>query len=433
MPDINFFAKTDYRGQGRVFGIKREDRRLHMYVIGRTGMGKTTLLLNMILNDIYGGEGVCFIDPHGDAVEALLDYIPAGRVEDVIYFNPADIEHPIPMNVLEQVPPERRHLLVSSVLSIFRKLYPDHWQHRQEHILRNCLLALLENGEDNTLMEVHRLLVDWRYRKTIAEGVQDPIVKSFWKVEFPRYLYQYKGEALAPIQNKLGAFLTAPLVRNMVGHKGSGLNFREVMDRGQILLVNLAKGRLGEDIASFLGALIIVKLQLAAMTRIELPEETRRDFFLFVDEFQSFVTSDGLDVVLSEARKYRLCLTLAHQYMGQLDEELRQAIFGNVGTVITFPVGPEDAEILEKEFYPEFSHQDLVNHAKHHIYLRLAIDGKTSRPFSAATLPPFLGLQSQGQKDRIILLSRRRLSAAKVPVRKGSRDGASRQGALFWT
>jgi len=377
-----------------------------MYILGRTGMGKTSLLLNMILNDIYGNEGVCFVDPHGDAVETLLDYIPSFRLGDVIYFNPADTDYPIPLNLLGEVEPGRKHLLVSSLISIFRKLYSEHWQHRQEHILRNSILALLEQGGKKTLVDVYRLLADWRYRKAIVEEVKDPIVKTFWQNEFPKYLYQFKGEALAPIQNKLGAFLTVPLVRNIVGQEESRIDFREVIDKRKILLVNLAKGRLGEDISSFLGSLIITKLYLAALARIEVPESNRRDFYLYVDEFQEFVASETFEGILSEARKYRLCLVLAHQYIGQLDEELRKAIFGNVGTIIAFPVGPENGEFLEKEFQPEFDRQDLIAHDKHHIYLKLAIDGKQSEPFSALTLPPFANYKPQGKGDEIIVLSR---------------------------
>lgn len=377
-----------------------------MYILGRTGMGKTTLLLNMILNDIYGNEGVCFIDPHGDAVETLLDYIPSFRLKDVIYFNPADVDYPIPLNVLSESEPQRKHLLVSSLISIFRKLYAEYWQHRQEHILRNSILALLEQPGRKTLVDVYTLLSNWRYRKTVVGEVKDPIVRSFWQNEFPKYLYQYKGEALAPIQNKLGAFLTVPLVRNIVGQEESKIDFREVIDRGKILLVNLAKGRLGEDISSFLGSLIITKIQLAAMSRIDVPEKERRDFYLYVDEFQEFVASETFESILSEARKYRLCLVLAHQYIGQLDEELRKAIFGNIGTIIAFPVGPENGESLQKEFSPEFDRQDLITHDKYHIYLKLAIEGKQSRPFSALTLPPFFNFRPQGNKEEIILLSR---------------------------
>jgi len=381
-----------------------------MYILGRTGMGKTTLLLNMILNDIYSNEGVCFVDPHGDAVETLLDYIPSFRVRDVIYFNPADTDYPIPLNVLGELEPERKHLLVSSLISIFRKLYAEYWQHRQEHILRNCILALLEQKERKTLVDVYTLLSDWRYRKAVVEEVKDPIVKSFWQNEFPKLLFQYKGEALAPIQNKLGAFLTVPLVRNIVGREQSKIDFREIINGGKILLVNLAKGRLGEDISSFLGSLIVTKIQLAAMSRIDVPENQRRDFYLYVDEFQEFVASETFEGILSEARKYRLCLVLAHQYIDQLDDDLRKAIFGNVGTIIAFPVGPENGEFLEREFYPEFDRRDLIAHDKYHIYLKLAIDGKQSQPFSAFTLPPFSGFKIQGNRNGIVSLSRARCS-----------------------
>lgn len=265
--------------------------------------------------------------PHGDAVEALLDYIPSNRMNDVIYFNPADVDHPIPLNILERVEPERRHLVVSGVISIFRKIYGEYWQHRQEHILRNTILALLECSGDVTLLDVHRMLSDWRYRKEIVEKIKDPIVRSFWKNEFNRYLYQFKGEALAPIQNKLGAFLSTPLIRNIVGQEKNKIDFRRIMNRKKIFLVNLAKGKLGEDNASFLGSLIVTKLQLAAMSRIDVPEDERKDFYLFVDEFQNFVSTETFEDILSEARKYRLCLTLAHQYIGQLDEKLRNLSF----------------------------------------------------------------------------------------------------------
>ena len=354
MPQINFFAKTDFRNEEKVFGIKKEDRRLHMYILGKTGMGKTTLLLNMILNDIYGNEGVCFIDPHGDAVEKLLDYIPSHRINDVIYFNPADLDYPIALNILGECSKDdtpsagQRHLLVSSLISVFRKLYAEYWQHRQEHILRNTILSMLDFDEEKTLfdydksktlLDIYRMLSDWRYRNKIVERVRDPLVKSFWKNEFPKYLYQFKGEALAPIQNKLGAFLSVPLVRNIVAQAKNKVDFRWVMDKQKILLVNLAKGRIGEDNSSFLGSLIITKLQLAAISRIDIAEEQRNDFYLFVDEFQNFVATETFDGILSEARKYRLCLALSHQYIGQLDERLTKAIFGNVGTIITFPIG----------------------------------------------------------------------------------------------
>jgi len=406
MLEINYFAQTDFRGEKKIFGIKREDRRLHMYIVGRTGMGKTTLLLNMILNDVYGEEGLCFLDPHGDAVDKLLDYIPSFRVKDTIYFDPT--EYPIPFNILGEIEPERKHLLVSNLISIFRKLYGEHWQHRQEHILRNCLLALLESDEPRTLLDLYKLLSDRNYRNKVVREVKDPIVRSFWQNEFPKYLYQFKGEALVPLQNKLGAFLTVPLVRKILCEKESRLNFRDVMDQGKILLVNLAKGKLGEDICSFLGSLIVIKFQLASLSRIDIPEEKRKDFYLYLDEFQNFVVPETFEHILSEARKYRLCLILAHQYIGQLNESLRKAIFGNVGTIIAFPVGPENGEFLEKEFYSVFRRQDLIAHDRHHIYLKLAIDGKTSKPFSAYSLPPFYKFELQRSRGKIISLSKER-------------------------
>jgi len=265
MGNINFFAVTDYRNQRKRFGIKRDDRRLHMYTLGRTGMGKTTLLLNMILNDIYANEGVCFIDPHGDAVETLLDYIPDFRMKDVIYFNPADVNYPTPINLFGESESHKKHLLVSTLISVFKKLYSGHWQHRQEHILRNTVLSLLEYQGQRTMFEIYRMLTDWRFRKRVISEVEDPVVKSFWQNEFSKYVYQNKGEALAPIQNKLGSFLTVPMVRNIVGTQQSNLDFRKIIDRGKILLVNLSKGRVGEDVSSFLGALLVTKLQLAAI------------------------------------------------------------------------------------------------------------------------------------------------------------------------
>ena len=389
MADINIFAATDYRNRGRRFGIRREDRRLHMYVIGRTGMGKTSLLLNMALNDIKTGEGVCFIDPHGDAVQSLRDAVPASRLKDTVYFSPADTPKPLGLNILEDATAANRHLVVSGVISIFAHLYGHNWQHRQEHILRNALFALLDQEERHTLLSVYRLFVDARFRKQVTLGIKDPMVKTFWQVEYPRYLFS-KSDAVSTLLNKLGGFLTVPLIRDMIGKDTTDIEFRGMMDQRKVLLVNLSKGRLGEDNAAFLGSLVLLKLQLAAMSRANIPEHRRKDFYVYVDEAQNFVGVQGIDHLLSEARKYRLCLSLSHQYLGQLDDQMRQAIFGNVGTTVCFGVGSEDAGTLEKEFAPLFSRQDLVDQPKHHIYLRLAIDGKTSRPFSAVTFPPLV-------------------------------------------
>lgn len=410
MGDINFFAATDYRNEGKVFGIKQEDRRLHMYIVGRTGMGKTSLLSNMILNDIYAGKGLCFLDPHGDAVERLLDYIPAHRLNEVIYLDPGDAQHPVPLNVLAKVEPRQKHLLVSGVISIFQKLYGQYWQHRQEHILRSALLALIEQPGPVSLLDVYRLLVDWRYRQEVVANVKDPIIWAFWNYEFPKHSLYSRSDAVPAILNKFGSFLTYPLVRNIIDQPANTFDFRDVMDTGKILLVNLAKGRLGEDVSSFLGSLIILKLQLAALSRIDTPENDRRDFYLFIDEFQSFLAEESLEQILSEARKYRLSLILAHQYINQLDVGLQRAVFGNVGTIIAFPVGPEDSLVLAKHFEPDFTAQDLTGNNKYHMYLRLAIDGKTSKPFSAVALPPFHQFTPQGSSSLVVQSARARYS-----------------------
>ena len=365
-----------------------------MYIIGKTGMGKTTLLMNMILNDIRNGEGLCFIDPHGDAVEKILDYIPKERLSDVIYFNPADTSNPMPINLLEEKDSENRHLVVSGIISVFKKIYSDYWAHRQEHILRNTILALLDYPGEKTLLDVYKMLNDWRFRNEIVSNIKDPIVSSFWKNEFPRYLYNFKGEALSPIQNKLGAFLTTPIIRDIVGKSENKIDFRQIMDKQKILLVNLSKGRIGEDNAALLGSLIVTNLQLAALSRIDIPESERKDYYVFVDEFAGFLptTENSFSELLSESRKYRLCLILAHQYLAQLgkdfqkEDKMRKAIFGNIGTIIAFKVGADDAEFLEKEFYPEFKKEDLINLDKYQIYIKMSINGRVTIPFSANTI-----------------------------------------------
>ncbi len=405
MPKINFFAKTNFRNQGKVFGIKAKDRRHHVYVIGKTGMGKTTLLLNMILSDVFSKEGLAVIDPHGDLVEKILDYVPKERVEDVIYFNPADVKHPIALNPLEKVKPERRHLVCSGLISVFKKIWPDFWGPRLEYLLRNSILTLLE-FRNSTLADVNKLLSNKRFREEVIEKIKDPQLRSFWRDEFSRYSWKFQTEAIAPIQNKVGQFLTTPLIRNIICQKETKIDFRKVIDGKKILLVNLSKGKIGEDNSALLGSLIVTKLQLAAMSRIDIPERERKDFYLYVDEFQNFVSFESFAEILSEARKYKLNLTLAHQYLGQLDEKLRRAIFGNVGTMIVFAVGSEDALFLEKEFQPEFSKEDLMNQDKYHIYLKLSINGKSSKPFSALTMPPFFKTKFQGIKEKIVRTSR---------------------------
>src|SRR3989338_7186066 len=402
--EINFFAVNNFRNQNRKFGIKIDDRRRHMYVVGKTGMGKTTLLENMVLNDIYAGHGVGLVDPHGDFAEKIINFIPTNRINDVIYFNPADINFPIGFNILESINPEYRHLVASGLMGVFKKIWPDVWSARMEYILNNTLLALLDYP-GTTLLGINRLLADEDYRRRVVNNLKDPVVKAFWQTEFAGYNDKYKQEAVAPIQNKIGQFLSASVIRNIVAQVKSSINIREIMDSGKIFIVNLSKGRIGEDSSRLLGGLLITKLQLSAMERVDQDEKERLDFYLYVDEFQNFAV-DSFAGILSEARKYRLCLTIAHQYIAQLTDEVREAVFGNVGTIISFRVGSPDAKYMETEFAPRFLPEDIINLPKYNVYLKLLINGVTSQPFSAITLAPIS--QKTDSEDRIIKVSRER-------------------------
>jgi len=413
MEDITLFAETNFRNQRRQFGIKTDDRRKHLYIIGKTGMGKTTLLENMAIQDIQNGHGIAIVDPHGEFAQKMLDYVPSDRINDVIYFNPADLDYPIAFNVIEQVDPEFRHLVASGLVGVFKKIWAETWGPRLEYVLRNSILALLEYP-GSTLLGIMRMLVDKEYRKKVIDKIQDPVVKSFWVEEFAKYPDRFMAEAVAPIQNKVGQFLTSPLIRNIVGQTKSAVDVREVMDKKKILIVNLSKGMIGEDNSALLGAMLITRLQLAAMSRVNIPESERKDFYLYVDEFQNFAT-EAFANILSEARKYRLNLTLAHQYITQMVDEVRDAVFGNVGTLVSFRVGAYDAEYLEKEFIPEFVVQDLVNLDFAQIYLKLMIDGVASRPFSAITLPP-LPQKTESAKEKIIKISRERYATDRKEV-----------------
>ncbi len=342
--DITLFGITNFRNQRKRFGIKRDDRRRHFYVIGKTGMGKTAMMENMAIQDIKRGEGIGFVDPHGEASQRLLSFIPRERINDVIYFNPSDLDRAIGFNVMESVNQEHRHLVASGLMGVFKKIWPDVWSARMEYILNNTILALLEYP-NSTLLGINRMMADAQYRKKVVEKVTDPVVKSFWMNEFSRYSEQYAVEATAAIQNKVGQFISAPLIRNIVGQVKSSINMRDIMDNRKILIMNLSKGKIGEDNSMLLGGLLITKIQLAAMSRVDLSEEQRKDFFLYIDEFQNFATRSFV-TVLSEARKYRLSLTLGHQYIAQMEEEVADAVFGNVGTIVSFRIGAEDAEQL---------------------------------------------------------------------------------------
>lgn len=387
MKEVIYFAETNFRNQQVKFGIKMDDRRKHMYLIGKTGMGKTVMLENMAIEDIRDGHGLAFVDPHGESAERLLNFIPKERLNDVIYFCPSDMEHPISFNPLEAISEEHHHLVASSILEIFKKIWPDVWSARMEYILNNCLMALLEYP-NSTLLDIMRLLTDKDYNKKIVDNLKDPVVKNFWVNEFARYNERFQTEAIAPIQNKVGQFLTNPVIRNIIGQKKSSFDIRQIMDEGKILIVNISKGLMGESNSALLGAMIVTKIEQAAMSRADIPESQRRDFYLYVDEFQTFAT-EAFANILSEARKYHLSLIIAHQYIEQLPDTVKAAIFGNVGTFVVFRVGAEDAEWLEREFMPEFEATDIVNLAKYNIYLKLMIDGISSKAFSAIGIPPY--------------------------------------------
>lgn len=386
---VNYFGFTDFRNQKIKFGIKNEDRSRHVYIIGKTGMGKSTLLENMAAQDILNGEGMCFVDPHGSAIDALIEYIPEHRVQDVVYFAPFDTEYPISFNVLEDVDPDKRHLVMAGLMASFKKIWPDSFSARMEYILANTLLALLE-FPGATLLGVNRMLAEKDYRDMVIANVTDSSVKAFWIDEYNKWDPRYAREAGAAIQNKIGQFTANPLIRNIIGQQKTSFNLREMMDNQKILLVNLSKGQIGEANGNLLGGMLITKLYLAAMSRADVGVQNLKklpNFFFFVDEFQNFANESFADI-LSEARKYKLNLTVAHQYVEQMEDAVASAIFGNVGTMITFRIGATDAEVFEKQFAPTFTAEDIVNLGKFQIYLSLMIDGIGSRPFSAATLPP---------------------------------------------
>ncbi|MDQ1284515.1 MAG: hypothetical protein QG620_863 [Patescibacteria group bacterium] len=412
-----------------MFGIKKDDRRRHMYVIGKTGMGKSNMLENMAIQDIRAGYGVCFVDPHGEGAEKLLRSVPANRVNDVVYFNPADKEFPVAFNILESVDEDKKNLVASGMMGVFKKIWPDVWSPRMEYILNNTILALLDYP-GSTMLGVNRMMSDKDFRKRIYPKIKDPVVKSFWINEFDQWEDKFRKEAVAAIQNKVGQFLSSFVIRHIVGQPKSTIDMRDIMDNQKILIVNLSKGRIGEDAMHLLGGMIVTKIQLAAMGRVDIPEEDRRDFYLYVDEFQNFATESFANI-LSEARKYRLCLILAHQYINQLifdgNSTVRDAIFGNVGTIVSFRVGAEDAEHLEKEYEPVFVMNDIVNLSKYNMYLKLMIDGIAGDAFSATALPPLDISDTAENEEKAIRVSRERYGKSRAEVE----DRIARWSGMF--
>jgi len=386
---VTFFARTDFRNEGRVFGIRQADRRSHLYALGKTGTGKSNLLATLIRQDIGAGEGVALFDPHGDLVERVAASVPKDRAADLIYLDVPDQSRTFSFNPLERVSAERRSLAASALLEVFKKIWFDSWGPRLEHILRNAIFCLLEQPEA-TLADIPRLLDDQAFRKRAAERVSNAQVRQFWLREYESYPARFRAEAIGPLQNKVGAFLTDPILCRILSSAKSSFDLRRVVDERKILLVNLAKGRMGEGSAALLGALLVARLGLAGLSRSDIPEEERRDFYLYIDEFQTFATMSFVSM-LSELRKYRLNLTLTNQYLSQLDDEVRDSVLGNVGTLVSFRVGPADAAVLGEEFAPEFSASDLIGLPNYRIYLRLMIDGVVSKPFSAETIALRLG------------------------------------------
>ncbi|MFA5933618.1 MAG: type IV secretory system conjugative DNA transfer family protein [Candidatus Paceibacterota bacterium] len=416
---ITYFAETDFRNKQARFGIKAKDRTRHMYVIGKTGMGKSTILENMAIQDIQNGEGLAFIDPHGGTAEKLLDYVPEHRIKDVVYFAPFDAEYPMSFNVLEDIGADKRHLVVSGLMSVFKKIWQDAWSARMEYILNNTLLALLEYP-GSTLMGVNKMLSDKDFRKKIVDNVQDPAVKSFWVDEYAKYTEKFAAEATPAIQNKVGQYTLNPLIRNIIGQPKSSFDIRELMDTKKIFIINLSKGRIGEQNMNLLGGMFVTKIYLAAMSRADLSEAEIAKlppFYLYVDEFQNFA-NESFSQILSEARKYKFALTVANQYVTQMVEEVRDAIFGNVGSIICYRVGPADADLFEKEFAPQFTAEDIVNLGQFQMYLRLMIDGVGSKPFSARGMAP-IPRPEIFYREQIIESSRKVFAHTRAEVEEG--------------
>ena len=413
---ITYFATTHTRGKREMFGIRGADRGKHVYVIGKTGMGKSTMLENMAIQDIQNGEGIAFIDPHGSTAEKLLDFVPHERVKDVVYFAPFDTEYPVGFNVMEDVGYDKRHLVVSGLMGAFKRIWVDAWSARMEYILQNVLLALLEYP-DTTLLDVNRMLTNKPFRSAVVEKISDPVVKSFWVEEFATYTDRYTQEATPAIQNKVGQFVANPLIRNIVGQPKSTFDLRKMMDERKIFIVNLSKGRMGESNAALLGSMLTVKIYLAAMSRADEPASRMAKLprcYFYVDEFQSMMNEAFADI-LSESRKYKLALTLSNQYIEQMEENVRNAVFGNVGTLITFRVGPFDAEVLKIVFEPTFMAEDLVGLGLGQIYLTLMIDGVGSHPFSAETIPP-IETPSISDRDDVVRNTREMFARPRAEV-----------------
>lgn len=423
---VTFLAATHTRGKNVAFGIRAKDRDKHMYILGKSGMGKSTLLENMAIQDIQNGEGMIFIDPHGSTAEKLLDFVPQDRIKDTLYLAPFDTDNPVGFNILEDVGYDNRHKVVAGLMGVFERIWADAWSARMQYILQNTLFALLEYP-GATIIDVNRMLVNKAFREDVINHITDPVVAMFWKEEFAGYSDKYTQDATPAIQNKIGQFVSNPLIRNILGQAKSSFDIRKMMDERKIIIINLSKGRMGEANAALLGSMLVIKVYLSALTRAEESAVSMAKLpqcYFYVDEFQN-VVSRAFENILSESRKYKLCLTIANQYIEQMPEEVRNAVFGNVGTTIIFRVGPMDAQFLEPVFGPTFLPEDMVGLGLGDIYLTLMIDGVGTAPFSAHTLAPVLE-PSVSFKDDIITWTRARYGRVRADVEKEVREAGEK-------
>lgn len=417
--DITYFAKGYFGTHAfkeSIVGIKKKDRRRHFYIIGKTGTGKSTLLENMIVSDILNYNGIAVIDPHGDLSQRILDVIPSHRINSTIYVNPSDINWPMSINIFEKVNESERHLVAGSIVAIFKKTWSDSWGPRLEHILRNVILALLE-CPSSTILGASKILVDGKYRNRVIKRITDPIVKDFWLNEYNKYPDRFLREAISPLQNKLGALLSNRPIRNIIGQSRSSIDFEQIIRNKKILIMNLSKGLLGEDASRLLGTIMVTKLQLAAIRQAKIKEEKRQDLYLYIDEFQNYSTGSIIDI-LSEARKYKLNLILAHQYLDQLDPGIREAVIGNVGTIVCFRIGASDISKVENEFLPEFPGKTLANLNPFEVCVKLMLDGKVRRPYLLNSLPPISEKLRKNLKEKIIKYTRERYCQPRNIVEK---------------
>lgn len=425
--ELSLFGATNFRGSNRVFGALRSDRGRHIYILGQTGTGKSGLLELFALSDVFYNQGYAIIDPHGDFAVNNMKFIPESRVEDVVYFNPADTDNPIGFNPLEAPDPTQKGQVSSELVGVLKRLF-DSWGPRLEYILRYTILALLDYPE-STMLDITRMLTDKRFREDVISHIDDIVVKTFWTKEFASWNEKFATEAVAPVLNKVGAFTANPMIRNIVGQHKSTFNIRTIMDEGKILIMNLSRGLVGEDNAAILGAMMVTKIQLAAMSRADIPNiEDRRAFYLYVDEFQNFAT-DSFAVILSEARKYGLNLTVANQYISQMSEEVRSAVFGNVGTIVSFRVSPDDAPFLQKYFEPHFESQDLIQLANRSFITTMTINGEKAPAFSGKTLA--IPESSGDFSGQIVERSRAKYTKQKTVVESSIRDTANEASRNF--